>query len=218
MNYKLFSVEGNIGSGKSTLLELLKEHYKNNPNVIFLKEPVDEWEAIQDKDGTTMLKKFYANTEKYSFPFQMMAYISRLNILKQTLTKLDPAQHYVLITERSLFTDREVFAKMLYDQLKMEDVCYQIYLTWFDSFATDFNISNAIYVKTDPDRCYERIHKRAREGEELIPLEYLNICHQYHEEFLNNLTYEKLVLDGNVDIYKNEHIISCWLHEIDNIM
>ena len=79
--FKIVSIEGNIGSGKTTLLKKLKEKYVNNPNIIFLKEPVDEWEQIKDKDGQTMLQKFYADQQKYSFAFQMMAYISRLKIL-----------------------------------------------------------------------------------------------------------------------------------------
>ena len=58
-NYKLVSIEGNIGSGKSTLLENLKTYYNDNTNVIFLKEPVDDWEKIKDKQGNTILKKFY---------------------------------------------------------------------------------------------------------------------------------------------------------------
>ena len=75
---KIVSIEGNIGSGKSTLLETLKTIFKENSNIVFLREPVDEWEKIKDKDGNTMLQKFYANQKEYSFAFQMMAYISRL--------------------------------------------------------------------------------------------------------------------------------------------
>ena len=81
----IVSIEGNIGSGKSTLLENLKTIFKDNSNVLFLREPVDEWEKIKDKDGNTMLQKFYANQEVYSFAFQMMAYISRLTILRETV-------------------------------------------------------------------------------------------------------------------------------------
>ena len=84
---KIISIEGNIGSGKSTLVSLLKDTFENtksNPyDVIFLQEPVDEWENIKDSAGNTMLEKFYQDQEKYSFPFQMMAYISRLALLKK---------------------------------------------------------------------------------------------------------------------------------------
>ena len=224
-NFKIISIEGNIGSGKSTLLENIRNHYSQNARVIFLKEPVNEWEKIKDSDGNTMLKKFYADQEKYSFAFQMMAYISRLQILRHTIKTIaehSSAEHsshnYIIITERSLYTDRYVFAKMLHDQGKIEDVCYQIYLNWFDEFAQDFPINYSIYVKTDPEKCYERIHKREREGEEVIPLAYLQDCNNYHDDFLDEqkgMKTSKLILDGNVDIYENTNIIEEWLTQID---
>jgi len=220
-NYKIVSIEGNIGSGKSTLLENLRTYHNNNIRVVFLREPVDEWEKIKDEQGNTMLKKFYADQEKYSFAFQMMAYISRLKILRDTIKLISSKEdgiEYIIITERSLYTDKYVFAKMLHDQGKIEDVCYQIYLSWFDEFAKDFPINYSVYVNTEPTNCYNRIHKRARDGEEVIPLSYLKECHNYHEEFLDfttDIKTKKLVLDGNVDIYENEKIIEDWLSQID---
>lgn len=219
-NYKIVSIEGNIGSGKSTLLENLRNYYNENSCVIFLREPVDDWEKIKDKEGNTMLKKFYADQEKYSFAFQMMAYISRLKILRDIVKKIkdDKSKNYIIITERSLYTDKYVFAKMLHDQGKIEDVCYQIYLNWFDEFAKDFPIDYSVYVNTDPQICYNRIHKRAREGEEVIPLVYLQECHNYHEEFLEGdrcIKTNKLILDGNVNIYENTEIIDLWINQIN---
>jgi deoxyadenosine/deoxycytidine kinase len=222
-NYKIVSIEGNIGSGKSTLLENLRKYYNNNTRVIFLREPVDDWEKIKDSQGNTMLKKFYSDQEKYSFAFQMMAYISRLKILRDTIKVVsqDINQQYIIITERSLYTDKHVFAKMLHDQGNIEDVCYQIYLNWFEEFASDFPINYSVYVKTDPTNCYERIHKRSREGEEVIPLAYLQDCHNYHEEFLNENTgikSKKLVLDGNVNIYENEKVLDKWIEQINELV
>ena len=218
-NYKIVSIEGNIGSGKSTLLENLRKQYTNHTHIIFLQEPVDEWEKIKDNEGNTMLKKFYANQEKYSFAFQIMAYISRLTILRQTIKNIihDKINQYIIITERSLYTDKHVFAKMLYDQGKIEDVCYQIYLNLFEEFVNDFPINYVVYVNTNSAKCYERIHKRARDGEEVIPLTYLTDCHNYHETFLDEHTgikSIKLILNGNVDIYENDKILEEWVSQI----
>ena len=225
--FKIVSIEGNIGSGKSTLLENLRKHYSNNAHVIFLREPVDDWEKIKDAQGNTMLQKFYGDQEKYSFAFQMMAYISRLKILRDAVKQVTDERNkqeyhfelpkYVIITERSLYTDKHVFAKMLHDQGKIEDVCYQIYLNWFEEFSNDFPINHAVYVSTEPQKCYERVHIRAREGEELIPLAYLEECHKYHEEFLRKYD-NKLVLDGNVDIFQNEKILEQWLEQINHFI
>ena len=42
-------------------MERLRKHFSNNTNVVFLKEPVDEWETITDENGSTILEKFYEN-------------------------------------------------------------------------------------------------------------------------------------------------------------
>ena len=114
----ILSIDGNIGSGKSTLYADLQVYYANNPDICFVPEPVDEWSKIVDHQGTPILTNLYKDTSKYAFRFQMMAYISRLVILKQALTK----GYDIIISERSLNTDRNIFAKMLYDDGKICEV------------------------------------------------------------------------------------------------
>ena len=175
-NLIIVSIEGNIGSGKSTLLDNLRETYKNDANIVFLKEPVDEWEKIKDENGITILEKFYSDQIKYSFSFQMMAYVSRLKVLRDELKNIQFSENKktIIITERSLHTDKMVFAKMLYDSGKIEYINYQIYLSWFDTFSEEFPVHKIVYVKTCPEKCYSRVHKRSRDGEENIPLDYEN--------------------------------------------
>jgi deoxyadenosine/deoxycytidine kinase len=220
-NYTIISIEGNIGSGKSTLLSNLREHFKDNVDIVFLKEPVDEWAKIKDKNGTTILEKFYADQEKYSFPFQMMAYVSRIKELRTTVKeqKKNSSKPFVIITERSLYTDKMVFAKMLYDNGNIEDVNYQIYLNWFDTFSDEFPVHKVVYVKTAPEKCHKRIVKRSREGEDNIPLSYLKSCSFYHDNMLDkNLSTcvceTQLVLNGNVNIYENTKQLDMWIEEI----
>jgi deoxyadenosine/deoxycytidine kinase len=225
-SFETLSIEGNIGSGKSTLLENLRTHYENNPNVIFLKEPVDEWATIQDENGVTMLEKFYKDQTKYSFAFQMMAYISRLNNLKKTVEMIRQTQSSsnktkkIIITERSLYTDKMVFAQMLYDSGKMESIEFQVYLKWFDSFIEEFPVSKIIYVKTNPEICHFRITKRSREGESIIPLEYLDNCDVYHEKMLSttSICKSQLVLDGNTNIYDNQSELKNWILKIEEFL
>ena len=45
-----------------------------------------------------------------------MAYISRLTLIRQALRE----NYDIIFTERSIYTDRNVFAKMLYDSGKIE--------------------------------------------------------------------------------------------------
>ena len=224
-SFIIVSIEGNIGSGKSTLLANLRSYYESNSDVIFLKEPVDEWEKIKDENGTTILEKFYGDQDKYSFPFQMMAYVSRLKVLRDALKGIDRTQNrrIVIITERSLYTDKMVFAKMLYDSQKIELINYKIYLNWFDTFSEEFPVNKVVYVKTDPEICHSRIMKRSREGESNIPLEYLKNCNNYHNNMLDvNLVdcvcHDQLILDGNVDIYENADQLVKWINEIEGFI
>ena len=212
----IISIEGNIGSGKSTLLANLRDHFKDNNQIIFLKEPVDDWESITDENGTTILERFYSDQQKYSFSFQMMAYISRLAILKDAILKNPGA---TIITERCLYTDKFVFAKMLFDSGYIELINYKIYSQWFDTFALDYPIDKVIYVKTAPEICFNRIVKRSRNGESNIPLEYLSNCHKYHNNMLDvNIEdcfcKDQMILNGDIDIYENKEQLNEWVNHI----
>jgi len=224
-NIRIVSIEGNIGSGKSTLLSNLQKILLNNTDsktkIIFLREPVDEWETIRDENNVTILEKFYSDQKTYSFPFQMMAYISRLALLKEAVEQND---NVIIITERSLYTDRFVFAKMLFDSGNIEFINYQIYLKWFDTFVKDFPVDFVIYVKADPEICHQRITERSRKGENNIPLDYLKSCHDYHEQMLDEkqeVVVKKeliLTLDGNQNIYKNPEELYNWIKQISKFI
>lgn len=216
-NIKIISIDGNIGSGKSTLMGNLKSYFGNNKNIVFLKEPVDEWETITDENGTTILEKFYGDSSKYGFSFQIMAYISRLDVIRKEIKKNSNA---IFISERSLFTDKLVFAKMLFDSGNIELVNYKIYLKWFDTFAEDFPVNKVIYVNTLPEICHQRIIKRSRTGESNIPLDYLKNCHKYHNNMLDTnsedcICKDQLILNGNIDIYENKEQINEWIDQIN---
>ena len=216
----MVSIDGNIGSGKSTLMGELELYFSDNKKIVFLKEPTEDWKCITDENGITILEKFYENPTKYGFSFQIMAYISRLNIMKEEQKKNPNA---IFITERSLYTDKLVFAKMLFDSGNIELINYRIYLQWFNTFADDFPVSKVIYVNTEPEICHQRILKRSRTGESNIPLEYLQNCHKYHTDMLDvSLTdcvcKEQLVLNGNINIYENKEQLSEWIEKINTFI
>jgi len=217
---KIISIDGNIGSGKSTLMERLRKHFSNNTNIVFLKEPVDEWETITDENDITVLEKFYENPSKYGFSFQIMAYISRLDVMRKAI-KQNP--NAIFISERSLFTDKFVFAKMLFDSGNIELINYKIYLKWFDTFADDFPVSKIIYVNTEPEICHNRIVKRSRTGESNIPLDYLQNCHKYHNNMIDInsidcICKDQLILNGNIDIYENKEQLELWIEQINTFI
>lgn len=182
-------VEGNIGSGKSTFMQKLKQEFKERQDICFLDEPVEVWRHFKDEEGS-ILEHYYKDQMTWGFSFQMLAYISRLSILRRALANPD---YKYIITERSLFTDTNVFCKMLYENGVIHPIQYQIYQAWFDEFITDHPYV-FVYLRTDPEIALQRVEKRNRKGE-TIPLSYLEECHRYHEKWLE----DALILDANVE-------------------
>ena len=216
LNPIIISIEGNIGSGKSTFMNVLVTKYKDRSDVLFLDEPVSVWNTVTDSSGVTILEHYYADPHKYAFSFQMMAYISRISVLLKTIKM---RKHSIIITERSVFTDLNIFAKMLYDDKKINEIEYRIYMQWFDEFTADLPKVNIIYMRTSPQTANDRVIKRGRLGE-TIPLEYLANCHEYHEkwlmsentnEVLNNVYFESKTSNINniMCIDANEEVSDC---------
>lgn len=189
----LFSIEGNIGSGKSTLIRALKNEFQEISDipVIFVDEPVAQWESIKNKEGKNMIELFYGDQSRYAFAFQMMAYISRLSMLQDAIRTHPKA---IIITERCLLTDFNIFAKLLYENKSMLQEEYEIYVTWFDRFQ-NIKIDGMIYVRTDVEVAVERCNHRARPGE-TIDAVYLKQCHEKHEEWMSFC--DPLIIDNNV--------------------
>lgn len=217
----IIAIEGNIGSGKSTILEKLQDFMKDNNRIVFLKEPVDIWESIKDTNtGENILQKFYKDQDKYAFPFQVMAYASRLSMIRNTIknsTEID-----IIICERSLAADKHIFAKMLYDDGKIDDISYQIYNKFYNMFEDEFKLDGIVYIDADAEICSERIKKRSRKGESGISLEYLQKCKSYHHEWLTHTKTNVLNINANVNVRYNisdpNDLGSEWLYKIRNFI
>jgi deoxyadenosine/deoxycytidine kinase len=192
---RIVSVEGNIGAGKSTLIEELQQKYIDDRRFLFLLEPVNQWENVKDKHGNNMLQKYYDNPIKYAFAFQIMAFQTRLQLLKDALEYIDD-EVTTIIMERSLDADYHIFAKMLFEEGLMEDVEFQIYLQMATEALKEYGVDGMIWLDTDYEECFRRMEKRSREGEEKISLPYLRKCHEYHIEWLGADTGFVCRIDG----------------------
>lgn len=176
------SVEGNIGAGKTTILKQMETRLAND-DIVFLKEPVDIWESIRDPvDGESILVKFYKDPIKYAFSFQVMAYASRLSIIRKTVEQNPKCK--IIVCERSLDADRNIFAKMLHHDGLIDSIHFQIYNHFFQEYAEDFGLDGIVYIDADPEVCKTRIETRARDGEANIQHDYLKKCKDFHDKWL----------------------------------
>jgi deoxyadenosine/deoxycytidine kinase len=208
----IISFDGNIGSGKSTKVKDIEQYYKaqGRDDIIFIQEPVDSWNSVVDENGVTILSNYYKDQKRFAFRLQMLAYISRLSLLRDAVKK----GYKYIITERCVGTDRNVFSKMLYDKGDIEHDEYTIYKKWYEEFISDVPIGAIVYIKASPETCLERVNIRAREGEN-IPLDYLKECSKYHDEWIDSESVPKLVINADIDLKNNPEANLGVLEQID---
>lgn len=206
----IISIEGNIGSGKSTFLKLMKENFKDN--VRYIDEPVQDWLTVKTEDGKNLIENFYADKERYGYIFQNFAYITRIRRLYDAIMNT-PEQ--IIITERSVESDRYLFAEMLEEDgyiNKMEKGCYDY---WYNFLNVE--IDYFVYINTDPENCMARIAERMRPGEEMIEREYIEKLDLKHNEWLLKKD-NMILLDGNKNFRDNKDIFNEYLEQIKSIL
>lgn len=166
-------VEGNIACGKTTCLEF----FSRTSGVQVHTEPVSRWRNVR---GHNPLALMYRDPVRWGLTLQ--TYV--------TLTMLDAhvtsSAAPVRMMERSIFSARFVFVENLFRSGKMPAVDHAVLSEWFDWISTNVSVpvDLIVYLRTSPETCYERLRRRSREEEKLVPLEYLESIHRLHEDWL----------------------------------
>ena len=174
----VISVDGNIGAGKSTFLAALAEAM---PEAEVVQEPVGEWMTLKNAEGKSLLELFYEDKRRWAYVFQNCAILTRLRTIRDAIRTTTKR---VVITERSVLTDRHVFAEMLRASGDIDDLEWALYMKWFDAFAADLPIRGIVYLTTGVGTSAGRIVARGRHGEEHIPLDYLAALDEQHHRWL----------------------------------
>ncbi len=172
-----FIVEGNIGSGKSTFLRLVGEQLP----VQVVYEPHTKWQDVGG--GENLLERFYNDIPRWAYTFQSYAFITRImEQQKYSFEYPDITQ----IIERSVYSDRYCFAKNCFEMGAMSNLEWQLYQDWFSWLVENYapQPTGFIYLQTDPEVCFSRLKKRARQEEVSVPLSYLQSLHDKHESWL----------------------------------
>lgn len=174
----VISVDGNIGAGKSTFLTALAEAM---PEAEIVQEPVGEWMTLKNAEGKSLLELFYEDKRRWAYVFQNCAILTRLRTIRDAIAT---TKKRVIITERSVLTDRFVFAEMLRASGDIDELEWALYMKWFDAFAADLPIRGIVYLTTGVGTSAGRIVARGRHGEEHIPLDYLSALDDQHHRWL----------------------------------
>ena len=216
----IISIDGNIGAGKSTFLHQLKEKF---PNFHFIDEPVDIWTNFKNDKGESLLEVYYKDKERWSFSFQNCVFLTRIHNLYKTIAKWRSEceqdetkyKNNIFITERCVETDFRIFAKMLHDDGFINKIEWDIYKQWYVYLSTGYNINGIIYITCPPEKCLERIGIRSRNGEENIPIDYLNKLYNYHEDWVNNTATPVLIINTQNETKIEENKILIFISSLN---
>ena len=173
------AIAGNIGAGKTSLAELLAKHYK--------------WEAhFEDVIDNPYLDDFYNHMERWSFNLQIYFLKSRF----QQLLKIKESKKPI-IQDRTIYEDAHIFAPNLKAMGLMNQRDFKNYQELFELLESLIKGPDLlIYLRSSIPNLVNKIHKRGRDYENSISIDYLSRLNERYEAWIS--TYDKgeiLVID-----------------------
>jgi len=195
------SVAGNIGAGKTSLTELLAKHYK--------------WDAnFEEVIDNPYLDDFYNHMERWSFNLQIYFLKSRFSQILQ-----NKKSNKTVIQDRTIYEDAFIFAPNLHSMGLMNQRDFQNYRSLFELMESTVSPPDLlIYVRSSIPNLVSKIHKRGREYENSISLDYLSRLNERYEAWVS--TYDKgelLIIDvDNIDFVNNKEDLKSIIKEVDN--
>jgi len=157
----VITLDGNIGCFKTSILNYFHKYYKTPVDL----EPVENWSEY--------LKNMY-NTDKSTYNFQIRVWLDRCWIQEKSNT--------ILLMERSPYFIKNVFVEKAYEDKTISEEEYKNILTLHKTTDKLWEPRGYIYLRSNPEICFNRIIKRGREAEKNIKIEYLKRIHELHDK------------------------------------
>ena len=171
------AIAGNIGAGKTTLTQLLSKHYKWEPH----------YEEVVDNP---YLDDFYHSMDRWSFNLQIYFLNSRF---RQVLMMKKSGKN--TIQDRTIYEDAHIFAPNLHAMGLMSNRDYENYKQLFELMEDLVGAPDLlIYLRSSISNLVGQIHKRGREYENSISIDYLNKLNERYEDWIKGYTKGKLLI------------------------
>ncbi len=168
MENKVIGIAGNIGVGKTSLVEFLTQTYDITP-------------FYEPNDDNPYLDDFYQDMKAWGFHSQLYFLASKFKIHQQL--DITPG---VVIQDRTLFEDVEIFATALFQMRKISKRDWQTYQSLYQSIQNAIKPPDLmIYLKCSVRTMRKRIKLRGRAMEQDIPLSYLKRLEKLYENWIS---------------------------------
>jgi deoxyadenosine/deoxycytidine kinase len=194
------AIAGNIGAGKTSLTELIAKHYN--------------WEAhYEDVIDNPYLDDFYNHMERWSFNLQVYFLRSRF---QQLLSFKNNKK--TIVQDRTIYEDAYIFAPNLNAMGLMNQRDFKNYQALFDLMESLIDGPDLlIYLRSSIPNLVNKIHKRGREYENSISIDYLSRLNERYEAWISTYDKNKIIIidvDG-LDFVENKEDLDAILKEID---
>lgn len=188
-------IQGNIGCGKSTLIDQLKaldyEVWDEGLTQFLETHNYDvDNKSADTENKENLLKLFYGDMAKYSFEMQVAWMATRLSIFRQMME----SENKLVFMERSLESDLNTFAKLLFENKMMSVIQYRVFKELSDSIAEYISsdvVQINVYLNASAEVCFVRKNGRNRDEEATVSLEYLRSLKSKHDEWIAELSYSQ---------------------------
>ncbi|MGY5351678.1 deoxynucleoside kinase [Wenyingzhuangia sp. IMCC45533] len=194
------AIAGNIGAGKTTLTELLGKHYKWDTH----------FESVEDNP---YLDDFYNEMERWSFNLQVFFLNSRF----EQILKIQKSGKNI-IQDRTIYEDAKIFAPNLHAMGLLTNRDFTNYNKLFDLMENLVTPPDLlIYLRADIKTLVGQIHKRGREYESSINIDYLSRLNERYEAWISSYDKgKKLIIDvDNIDYVSNPEDLGIIIDKID---
>ncbi|GLI58008.1 deoxyadenosine kinase [Propionigenium maris DSM 9537] len=172
-------IDGVVGAGKSTLGEILAQEL----GIEFFREPVLD---------NPLLDKFYYDKKRYSFPLQVFFLNKRFKMIKDA-EKLNGC-----VMDRSIYGD-VIFAKMLMEDEDMTPEEFDVYEELLHNMLEHIKRPRLmIYLENSVEKAMEKIKRRGRDYEQIVPVKYWETLNENYREYFENYNISE-ILTINVD-------------------
>ncbi len=170
---------------------------------------------LKNAEGKSLLELFYEDKRRWAYTFQNCAILTRLRTIKEALASTTKR---VIVTERSVLTDRFVFAEMLRESGDIDALEWDLYMNWFNTFTRELPMGGVIYLTTGVGTSAERIVRRGRHGEEHIPLDYLSALDAQHHRWLSetSLPVLRISTEAGVPVEANVEAIRAFIQRLQD--
>jgi deoxyadenosine/deoxycytidine kinase len=212
----IVDIQGTIAAGKTSIASQVKKDPRRFVELLFrdrissrpythvcvVPEPIEHWTCVGD-DNEDLLASMYADARLNGMAFQMNVVNTQVDIMTEAIAlavidgkNVNDHGRILMITERSTFCGRHIFAQMNRDNRKITAAHWKVYCDSYDAahakwrenirtmFPDGVMVRNlgTVFLQISPKEAAVRAAKRDRPADRNLPFEVFEELERRHQD------------------------------------